>query len=114
MFLASREERKQRMLRERFEQASRDFERIVRMIVEKYKPHRIYQWGSLLRLEHFSELSDIDIAVEGLKSMEQYFSLLGEADEMTQFPLDIVELEKIHTLHAESIRAKGKLIYEKP
>jgi predicted nucleotidyltransferase len=111
-FIASREERRQRTIRRRFERATRDFDRIVSHIIRKYRPTRLYQWGSLLHPERFSEISDIDIAVEGLTSPESYFSLLGEADEMTDLPVDIVELEKIHPLHAQSIREKGRLVHE--
>jgi hypothetical protein len=39
--------------------------------------------------------------------------LLGEAQDMTRFPLDIVQLEKIAPEHAEDIRQHGKLIYER-
>jgi predicted nucleotidyltransferase len=111
-FIASREERRQRAIRRRFERATGDFDRIVSHIIRKYRPTRLYQWGSLLHPERFSEISDIDIAVEGLTSPESYFSLLGEADEMTDLPVDIVELEKIHPLHAQSIREKGRLVHE--
>jgi predicted nucleotidyltransferase len=111
-FIASREERRQRTIRRRFERATGDFDRIVSHIIRKYRPTRLYQWGSLLHPERFSEISDIDIAVEGLTSPESYFSLLGEADEMTDLPVDIVELEKIHPLHAQSIREKGRLVHE--
>ncbi|MDZ7318873.1 MAG: nucleotidyltransferase domain-containing protein [candidate division KSB1 bacterium] len=83
------------------------------MIIHKYRPAKIYQWGSLLNERLFSEHSDIDIALEGLDSVEDYFALLGDAGEMTSFPLDIVLLEKIHPLHAESIKKKGRLIYER-
>jgi len=34
--------------------------------------------------------------------------------ELTDFPLDLVELERIETVHAESIRRNGRLVYERP
>ncbi len=43
----------------------------------------------------FSEISDIDIALEGLSGPEEYFAILGDAMFMTSFPLDIIELEMI-------------------
>ena len=113
-FLDAREEQRRRRLGQRCEQANRDFRAIVGMIVSKYKPKRIWQWGSLLRPERFSEISDIDIALEGLGSPETCFAVLRDADGMTEFPLDIVELERIHPVHAENIRKKGKLIHEEP
>ncbi|HAO19096.1 MAG TPA: nucleotidyltransferase [Desulfobacteraceae bacterium] len=97
----------------RFEKAWQDFHRITALIIEKYKPIRIYQWGSLLNERHFSAISDIDIAVEGITDPQTYFNMIGEADELTDFSLDIVQIEKIEPIHADSIRAKGKLIYER-
>ncbi len=96
-----------------FEKAWQDFDRIVGLIIENYDPVRIYQWGSLLTRRHFSGISDIDIAVEGIGSAEQYFRMIGESAELTDFPLDIVEMEKIDPVHAESIRRKGRLVYER-
>ncbi len=90
-----------------------DFQQIVDMIVSKYKPKRIYQWGSLLNKEHFSELSDIDIAVEGLPDAQSYFNMLADAEKLTSFPLDIVEMESIHELHKNMIIQKGVLVYER-
>jgi predicted nucleotidyltransferase len=90
-----------------------DAERIVAMIRETYRPRRIWQWGSLLFPERFSEISDIDIAVEGLEGVEKYFDLLGASEDMTEFPVDIVELEKIESIHADSIRREGRLVYER-
>jgi predicted nucleotidyltransferase len=113
-FLQKRERQRAGRRRRRWELARRDAARIVSLIIEKYAPRRVYQWGSLLDPERFSEISDIDIAVEGLGGPERYFQLLGEADELTELPLDLVELERIHPLHAEGIRRKGKLVYERP
>jgi len=39
-----------------------NFAQIVKIIIEKYHPKRIYQWGSLIDGSHFTERSDIDIA----------------------------------------------------
>ena len=83
------------------------------MITTKYNPRRIYQWGSLLNEKYFSEISDIDIAVEGIRSVEQYFQMVGEAAKLTDFPLDLVDIEKIDCVHAESIRKRGRLVYER-
>ena len=50
--------------------------------------------GSLLDRELFSEISDIDIAVEGLTGPEEFFAALGIAIEGTGLPVDVVELER--------------------
>ena len=93
--------------------ACADFDRIVSLIISKYNPSRMYQWGSLMRPENFSEISDIDIGLEGIRGPEEYFSILGDAMDMTSFPIDIIELEKIDPADAEHIRKKGRLVYER-
>jgi len=93
--------------------ASKDFEKIVQMIIKKYNPKQIYQWGSLLRKNKFTDFSDIDIALTGLKDEEVFFQLLADAEDISSFPLDIIDLEKIHILHKKMILEKGKLIYER-
>ncbi|MFA5205819.1 MAG: nucleotidyltransferase domain-containing protein [Lentisphaeria bacterium] len=111
--LRERERGRRRRLRGKWCQAQRDFLRIRDVIVNKYAPARIYQWGSLLAPERFSEISDIDIAVEGIRSAEDYFSMLGDVMELTRFPVDLVELDKIDPLHAASIRQHGHLAYSR-
>ncbi len=113
-FLARKEDRRQKALDARFEKAQIDFQTIVERILTKHSPSRIYQWGSLLDRAKFTEISDIDIAIEGLSGPEAYFALLGEVMDISEFPLDIVELEKVGTENARYIRETGRLIYEKP
>ncbi len=93
--------------------AFKDFQSILRMIVDDYHPERVYQWGSLLRPEKFRDYSDIDIAVEGVNLPEAYFQMLGRAQAMTDFPVDIVQLEKIEPEFSQSIREGGKVVYER-
>jgi predicted nucleotidyltransferase len=94
----------------RWAQATEECRRIVDMIIQKYNPARIIQWGSLLNPEAFDEMSDIDLAVEGLVEAERYFALLGDAMEMSTFKLDLVQLEKIEPEFAEIIKMKGQVI----
>ena len=112
-FLRGKDEARRAALRRRLLTARRDFGRIVNMVVERYHPARIYQWGSLLEPRTFSEWSDIDIAVEGITSAEQFLALYGEACELTSFELDLVQLERAYPAYAASIRERGRLIYER-
>lgn len=112
-FLRRKEEMRRAALRARLHSARRDFDRIVNMVVERYHPARIYQWGSLLDPRTFAEWSDIDIAVEGITSAEQFLALYGEACELTSFEVDLVQIEKAHPVYAASIRERGRLIYER-
>lgn len=98
---------------ERFRKATEDFGKIVELILRNYAPERIIQWGSLTDQSLFTEVSDIDIAVEGIKTPETFFSLLKNAEDMTNFKLDIVQLEKLDPVHREMIESRGKVVYER-
>ncbi len=111
-FLENKEKVRQEGLSQRFDQACQDFDKIVKIIIQKYNPERIYQWGSLLNREIFSEISDIDIAVEGITSAELFFQLYGDIMNLTDFSIDLVQIEKIEPEFAELIKSKGKIIYE--
>jgi len=111
--LRQRTEKRRAELHKRYCAAVRDSEAIIAMIKRQFNPPRIYQWGSLLDESRFSEISDIDIAVDGVPDARTLFAMLGEAERLTDFPVDLVDLEKIDPLHARSIREKGTLVYER-
>lgn len=111
--LRRREQLRQQALDERFATAWRDFRKIVEMLIGKYRPRRIYQWGSLLRRKYFSEQSDIDIALEGVGGAERFFALYRDAEELTRFRLDLVELERIEPEYAAAIRQNGVIVYDR-
>lgn len=96
-----------------FNKAYADYKAIIKMIIQRFNPERIYQWGSLLDRKMFTDYSDIDIALEGMKSIEDLIELERLAEGMTEFPLDILELEKVPSVYADSIRSKGVLVYER-
>ena len=79
-FLKKKQQRRQEHHRKLYHAARKDFQKIIEMIIRKYQPRRIYQWGSLLNERHFTERSDIDIALEGITSPEDFFALLGDAE----------------------------------
>ena len=88
-------------------------ERSSRTIAAQVNPRRIYQWGSLLDRRRFSEISDLDIAVEGLSGPAEYFEVLGIAMNATALPVDVVELEKLPVDVADRIRRRGVLVHER-
>jgi len=110
--LRRRDTRRRQQLAVLVAEAQADFCRIKDMLIEAYHPQRIYQWGSLLRPERFQEISDIDIAVEGLDDPLAGLHALDDACQLTRFPVDLVEMERIHPAHAKTIREEGKLVYE--
>ncbi|NEO27206.1 MAG: nucleotidyltransferase domain-containing protein [Kamptonema sp. SIO4C4] len=82
------------------------------MIIDRYNPQRIIQWGSVLEPKHFSEASDIDLAIAGVDVIT-FMTLLGEAEEMTDFPLDLLRWEEVHPSFQKVILMKGKVVYAK-
>ena len=112
-FLQDKESAKKKQSDVLLNQALIDFDSIVKFIIGNYNPLRIYQWGSLLEREHFSEISDIDIGVEGIKSAQDFFSLYSDIENMTSFPVDLIQIEKIEPEFQEIIKLKGRVIYEK-
>lgn len=111
-YVRATKERKKFELKTRLQQARQDFATIVTMI-EKYHPVRIYQWGSLLEDRHFSEISDIDIALEGITDAALLSGLRADADRLTQIPVDIVAIEHVHPAYADHIRRRGRVVYER-
>ena len=112
-FLADKERRRRARIDERYAQATRDARAIISEVVAQVNPRRIYQWGSLLDRKRFSEISDLDIAVEGLQGPAEFFQVLGIAMNGTALPVDVVELEKVPADVAERIRTRGVLVHER-
>ena len=94
-YLKERDHKEKLQRQHLFELATSEFDKMVEHIITNYNNITVYQWGSLMNPEDFDENSDIDIAVEGIKSAEVFFKLYGELMKMTNFPLDFVELERI-------------------
>ena len=111
--LAQQDIELERRIDERFKQAWRDFAAIVAMIVSDYAPEQVYQWGSLLKRRNFRDYSDIDIAVASQIGAEAFFEMYGKAMALTDFPIDIVELAALHPERAETIRRRGRLVYDR-
>ena len=111
--LRERDRARRERYRGLWERAATDCRVIIDMIAREYHPTRVYQWGSLLRPERFRDYSDIDIAVEGIGDAEMFFHMLGAAQAMTEFDLDLVQIEKVVPEYAEDIREYGKIAYER-
>ncbi|MEJ5309067.1 MAG: nucleotidyltransferase domain-containing protein [Anaerolineae bacterium] len=95
-----------------WQQAQEDAQKIIEMIIRRYDPQYIIQWGSVLEPEHFSEASDIDLAVAGVEPV-LFLRLLADAEVMTEFSLDLIRWEEIQPAFQKVIRAKGKVVYAK-
>jgi predicted nucleotidyltransferase len=84
----------------------------VSAIADTYHPPRIYLWGSLVDDRHFSEMSDIDIALEGITNPAELSAIRSLAERLTRLPLDIVAIEHVHPAYADHIRRRGRVVYE--
>lgn len=111
-FLQRKQEALQAKRLKLWQQAQADAQQIIDMIAGKYVPKKIIQWGSVLEPRHFSEASDIDLAVAGVDSI-LFLQLLGEAEDMTKFPLDLIRWEDIDPSFQKIISMKGKIVYAK-
>jgi len=109
--LQEKRKQKRELCEKLFQYAVSDFQVMVEHIKSHYPGVKIYQWGSLLTPEHFDELSDIDIAVEGITSPGVFFKLYKELDDMTEFSLDLVELDKMDSISRNSILERGMKIH---
>ena len=88
-------------------------ERIVSRIVQDFNPVRIYRWGSLLDRSRFRSYSDIDIAVEGITTPEDWVRLERIVWDGTDFAVDLVQLERVEPEYAEIIRTRGVIVHER-
>ena len=113
-FLRRRRMERERALQELHERAAAQAGDVVKLIGQRYRPRRIIQWGSVLHPERFREYSDIDIAVEGITDPQLFFRLVADAERLTTFPLDIVQLELIEPAYRALILRKGAVVYECP
>lgn len=96
------------------ERARADAARLITAIADGHHPLRIWQWGSLVHTARFSEISDIDIAVEGLEGGERALSSIRDmADSMTTFHVDLVEIEELDPGRADLIRRFGRVAWER-
>ena len=112
-FLKAKSDRRQARIDALFERATGEAEAIIAQIARELKPRRIYQWGSLLNRARFTEISDIDIAVEGLRGPEEYFRAVGIALDAATVHVDVVEMEKLPADVAKYIKRRGKVVHER-
>ena len=110
-FLRSKENDAAMVREELLIQARKDFEKIVSRVITEGNPKEIWQWGSVLRGD-FWDYSDIDIAVTGL-GYRKFIQLAELCQSITKFPLHMVDLDQLDSVHYQEIKSFGKRIYER-
>lgn len=83
-----------------------DIERAI-SILKTVGCREIYLFGSLVS-DNFSDSSDVDLAVKGLKKRD-YFKVLGKLMMALDHPVDLINLEKKDRFSAMLIK-KNRLI----
>jgi len=69
-------------------------------------------WGSILKPDQFTEYSDLDLAIEGVTSPEEWGRLERALLDAVILPLDLVRWEELMEPHRESITERGTILYE--
>ena len=112
-WIAARQARRRQALHVRLQAAQRDAARIIAVIAAECRPRRIYQWGSLVHTERFTDFSDIDIAVEGMTGGEHLLAALhARAERMTGLAVDLVVMERLEPGRADLIRRFGSVAWQ--
>lgn len=73
---------------------------------DQFGIHQAYLFGSVIRPYHFTERSDVDIAVESVE-VEAFFTEMASLSEAIERNVDLVELPKCPFAHR--IRQRGQL-----
>lgn len=73
---------------------------------------RIRVSGSVVRPDRFTEMSDIDLCIEGVASPETWLRLERALLDVVEVPLDLVRWESLIEPHRESITARGEVVYD--
>ena len=83
---------------------------VTEQIIERYEPKEIYQAGSLVDSDRFTQISDIDIAISGLTESE-IEEISDWAEEKSSFPIDIIDLDRAESVHVQSVRKTGRRVF---
>lgn len=90
--------------------AQRAANQVIKHLLAEYEPEKIYQAGSLVDSDRFTEISDIDIAISGL-TPEELEEVSDWAEEKSSFPVDILDLDRAEQVHVDSITRTGRQVY---
>ncbi len=109
-------EQKAYQLRERRRQAAVQALRAAIASVASDYPQvrRVFLFGSATRPGGLGAASDLDVAVEGTLSAEEFFAFWRDLERTVDVgPIDLVELDRRDVYFAQRIRETGELIYER-
>jgi len=85
----------------------REAQRVSALLFERFAVEAVYLFGSLAWKKTYTPDTDIDLAVKGL-SAEQYLEAVGYLDQVSHFPIDLVDLNKVPDHLRQRIIKRGK------
>ena len=106
-FYKEQEKKKKEELQQRYYQAWSIARKAANILHQEYKAQKVVVFGSLRNNEHFSEWSDIDIAVWGIKP-ELYYKAVARIISLSpMFKIDVVDPEDCQESLKEIIEKEG-------
>ena len=79
-----------------------------RLLIERHQAGRVVLFGSLAT-GSYSEISDVDLAVEGL-APERYFQALADLMDLVGGPVDLVRIEDAVPSLRSCIEEEGRIL----
>lgn len=109
-FYKEQEKKKKEKLLQRYHKAWSIARKAAKILYQEYQAQKVVVFGSLRGTEHFSEWSDIDIAVWGIKP-ELYFKAVARIISLSPiFKIDIVDPDDCQESLKEIIEKEGIVI----
>lgn len=95
--------------RSRQQQGQQVAQQAAQLLKQSFGAQRVWLFGSMLTPERIRAESDIDIAVEGLAD-ERYLEALGQLLDLSDFSVDLVQMEYARERLQSAIARKGVLL----
>lgn len=86
--------------------------RLSQVLIENFEAEAVHLFGSLVWSDIHTPETDIDLAVSGL-APERYLEAMSYLERESNFPVDLVELEKVSDHLRQRILTEGKLLSER-
>lgn len=109
-FLINREEKQRRAKELARQQVLAKLKEALEVVMPLFPVERVFLYGSTLTGRWCPD-SDLDLAVEGNLSPEDFFGLWAELDKRLEQEIDLREMAKLP--FREKVRRKGVMLYER-
>jgi predicted nucleotidyltransferase len=111
--LASLRKRLEKEKEERFKLYNRVRKKLPALveIVRQFDVEKVVIFGSITNKERFSQRSDIDIGLIGVKK-EDFFKLYSRLSDRIDWPIDLIDLDDDPKFKA-MVLEKGEIVYDR-